>query len=775
MFSKNIACALSVTLLLSCNSNNSIQNSVPLDITFSFPAKMWEETLPLGNGRLGAMPDGGITKETLVLNEETMWSGSEWDPSNPEAQKYLPEIRQKLLDGDNLAAQNLMFQHFTCTGNGGENPRYGCYQTLGRFVMDFSEMFGADTSFADYSRGLSLNNAVANTSFTFNYNGTKAKFSREYFVSIPQNVIVIKLATENAPLKFSFGFSRGERAECQYNDTLAVMSGMLDSGDDAKEGVRFLSVAKVLSHSENEAVILISAATDYKQIIEHKEHNGLEPIRKVVDSVIANCSNDYNLLKNNHIAEYKKYFDRVSANMGRADADGGVAKTDSAALYLQFGRYLFICSCVNAQLPPNLQGIWADALHTAWNGDYHLNINVQMNHWPMEPGNLSDLNEPITRYVEGLVPSGEHTAKTFYGTSGWAGHVLANAWHFTAPSENPTWGSSFTGGAWIALQLWEHYLFTKDSAYLARVYPVIKGAAEFLRANLFEKDGYLVTGPSTSPENAFRFNGERCCVCAGPVMDTQICMEIFAAVCQAANVLDTDADYAELLKTTSKRLSPMKISPNGYLQEWLEDYEEMEPQHRHVSHLFGLYPGTTINTPELKDAARQTLIRRGDLGTGWSMAWKINFWARLGDGNHAYKLFKNLLTPVKSEPCEPDQWGNTISYSGNGAGSFPNLFCSHPPFQIDGNFGGSAGIMEMLLQSHEVMPDGTRIIRILPAIPVEWESGSFRGLKARGGITVDCVWRNGKITELNIDNPLNEKIEVSSSAYSTDCTLSRGF
>ena len=752
MISKYIACALSATVLLSCNSNNDTQRSVALDITFDSPAMMWEETLPLGNGRLGAMPDGGITKETLVLNEETMWSGSEWDPANPEAQKYLPEIRQKLLEGDNLAAQNLMFQHFTCTGNGGENPRYGYYQTLGRFEIDFSEMF-ADSCFEDYSRSLSLNNAVANTTFTFNYNGKKAKFSREYFVSIAQNVIVVKLSTENAPLKFSFGFSRGERAECKSNGTEAVMSGMLNSGDESKDGVRFLSVAKVVSQSENEAVILISASTDYKQIIEHKEHNGFEPIRKEVDSVIDNSPKDYNLLKNNHIAVFKKYFDRVSVNMGRADADGGVAKMDSAALYLQFGRYLFICSSVNAQLPPNLQGIWADALHTAWNGDYHLNINVQMNHWPMEPGNLSDLNEPITRYVEGLVPSGEHTAKTFYGTSGWTGHVLANAWHFTAPSENPTWGSSFTGGAWIALQLWEHYLFTKDSAYLARVYPVLKGAAEFLRENLFEKDGFLVTGPSTSPENAFRFNGQRCCVCAGPVMDTQICMEIFAAVAQAADVLNTDADYAQLLKNTSQRLSPMKISPNGYLQEWLEDYEEMEPQHRHVSHLFGLYPGTTINTPELKAAARKTLERRGDMGTGWSMAWKINFWARLGDGNHAYRLFKNLLHPVPAT-------NGGISYSGDGAGSYPNLFCAHPPFQIDGNFGGSAGVMEMLLQSHEVEPDGTRIIRILPAIPDEWESGSFHGLKARGGITVDCVWQKGKITELKIDNPFDQKIIV---------------
>ena len=745
-----LLCA-AVTVFSSCAETGKTDSN-QLKISFTAPADVWEETLPLGNGRLGAMPDGGVQKETLVLNEETMWSGCEWDPVNPEAKKHLPEIRQKLLEGDNVAAQELTLKYFKCSANGGENPKYGSYQTLGCLELDFSPMGIQNVS--DYYRELSIDNAVANASFSFDYNGRKARFSREYFVSIPDNMIVVRLTTENAPLNFSFALSRKERAEVLVNDTVSTMQGVLNSGDESRLGVQYFSEAKLVKRTENEAVILVSAATDYKDIIENQDRKDLSTIGQMVEKQISAASLfSYDDLKQRHIDEYKRYFDRVSVQVGKQGKNGEIQAVDSAALYLQFGRYLFICSSVNAQLPPNLQGIWADALHTAWNGDYHLNINVQMNHWPMEPGNLSDLNEPITRYVEGLVPSGEHTAKTFYGTSGWTGHVLANAWHFTAPSENPTWGSSFTGGAWIALQLWEHYLFTKDSAYLARVYPVLKGAAEFLRENLFEKDGCLVTGPSTSPENAFRFNGQRCCVCAGPVMDTQICMEIFAAVCKAADVLDTDADYAELLKSTSKKLSPMKISPNGYLQEWLEDYEEMEPQHRHVSHLFGLYPGTTINTPELKAAARKTLERRGDMGTGWSMAWKINFWARLGDGNHAYRLFKNLLHPVPAT-------NGGISYSGDGAGSYPNLFCAHPPFQIDGNFGGSAGVMEMLLQSHEVDSDGTRIIKVLPAIPDEWESGSFHGLKARGGITVDCVWRNGKITELNVHNPLNEKIAV---------------
>ena len=729
----------------------------PLLITFDSPAEMWEETLPLGNGRLGAMPYGGIIKEKIILNEETMWKGSEWDPSNPDAKNWLPIIRQKLLEGDNVEAQKLTQEHFTCSGGGGTNPKYGNYQTLGSFNINFSEMNIPENTISEYNRYLSINNAISQTVFNFEFEGQKDKFTREYFVSLPNNVIVIYLKTEKAPLRFSFNLYREENIIVQNDDSTSTMQGKLDSGDNSKEGVKFYSKAKIIKKNENEAIILISAATDYTKIIEKKSHEDYRSIINEVDYYITQASRlDYDNLKENHIKEYKKYFDRVFVEMGKKDTDGKIQPVDKAALYLQFGRYLFICSSYNAILPPNLQGIWADAINTAWNGDYHLNINVEMNHWPMEPGNLGDLVEPITKYVESLVESGEKTAQDFYGTDGWAGHVLANAWHFTAPAENPSWGATFTGGAWISLQLWEHYLFSKDIDYLKRVYPILKGAAEFLRANLFEfTDGNLVTGPSSSPENAFLLNGNRCSVCAGPAMDTQICQEIFSAVEKASEILGIDSDYAELLKNTAEKLPKMKISSQGYLQEWLEDYQEVEITHRHVSHLFGLYPGTTITSKELCDAAKITLQRRGDEGTGWSRAWKINFWARLGDGNHAYKLFKNLMNPVKAYKGE----GNEIRYDGSGSGTFPNMFCSHPPFQIDGNFGGSAGLMEMLLQSHVVKDDGTRVISILPAIPDEWESGSFKGLRARGGITVDCSWENGNIN-LTLDNPNNEKIEI---------------
>ena len=737
-------------LLMTCEES-------PLIIKFDSPAEMWEETFPLGNGRLGAMPNGGILKEKIILNEETMWKGSEWDPANSEAKDWLPKIRQKLIEGDNIAAQELTQIHFTCSGGGGTNPKYGNYQTLGSFQIDFSDMNFSGNSVSNYERYLSINDAISKTSFNFEYDGKKAAFTREYFVSLPENVIVIYLKTENAPLKFKFLLYREERSEIEEKENICTMRGMLDSGEQYKEGVKYYSEANLISKSENEAIILISAATDYKKIINNEQHNDFDPIIEEVQKYISQASKiDYEELKQNHIVEYKKYFDRVSVEMGKKDSDGKIQAVDKAALYLQFGRYLFICSSYNATLPPNLQGIWADLINTAWNGDYHLNINVEMNHWPMEPGNLGDLSEPITRYVESLVESGEKTANDFYGTGGWAGHVLANAWHFTAPAENPSWGATFTGGAWISLQLWEHYLFSKDVEYLRRIYPTLKGAAEFLRANLFEfKDGYLVTGPSSSPENSYFINGKRCSVCAGPAMDTQICQEIFSAVEKAANILGTDNDYVKTLQKTYAKLPPMKISSKGYLQEWLEDYDEVEITHRHVSHLFGLYPGTTITSQELKNAAKITLQRRGDEGTGWSRAWKINFWARIGDGNHAYKLFKNLMNPVKS--YKSDNGG--INYDGSGAGTFPNLFCSHPPFQIDGNFGGSAGLMEMLLQSHIVKDDGTRIISVLPAIPDEWESGSFKGLRARGGITVNCSWGNNEI-KIDIDNPLEEKIEI---------------
>lgn len=719
-----------------------------LSIGFSSPAQMWEESIPLGNGRLGAMPDGGKWEESIVLNEETMWSGSPQESGNPEALEWLAPIRKALLEGKNLEAEQIMAEHFTCNGGGSSSPQYGCYQTLGKLLLSYEKPSGKDSPGSgrkgdSYARALSLSNAIATTDFTEG----GSEWHREYFVSIPDDVIAILLrSSERGSLNLRL--SRPENAESHAEGEYLEMRGTLPSGTD-KPGISYVCKALVRSDGHGKAcrdgievsdasrtVVLVSAATSY---------NHTDP-EHFVDSVLEAASHhSYKELKARAQAAHREKFDRVSISL----------PDSSAALYAQYGRYLLISSTARACLPPNLQGIWADGCTTPWNGDYHLNINVQMNHWPAQVGNLPEADLPMTEYVNSLVESGQRTASCFYGTGGWAAHVLANVWGFTAPAENPAWGATFTGGAWAALQLWEHYLFTLDREYLESVYPTLYGAAEFLYANLFEEPstGLLVTGPSTSPENAFILEGKECHVCLAPAMDIQIIRELFNAVCKASATLGKGD--SQIFSKALSLLPPDKVSPDGRLQEWQEDYPEAEPQHRHVSHLFGLYPGTTIVSGELKEAAKKTLDRRGDEGTGWSRAWKICFWARLGDGNRAYKLLQSLLTPVRSYRQEPDRWGATVGFTG--AGTLPNLFCSHPPFQIDGNFGGAAGIMEMLLQSHETTPEGLRIISVLPAIPEQWNHGSFNGLKARGDITVRCEWSDGNV-KVSLSSPREQSV-----------------
>jgi alpha-L-fucosidase 2 len=752
---------------------------------YETPARHFTQSMPLGNGRLGMMVLGGVKKDRIVLNEESVWSGSPSDDNRPDAHKQLPEIRRLLQEGRNDEAERLVNQTFTCKGQGsghakGANLPFGCYQVLGNLSIEFDT---DPNSITDYRRRLDLSTALADV----RYESNGVSYHRRYFTSAPDEVGVIRLMADGAgALTFGISLDRPERfsTEAVANNEL-LMTGQLNDGRGGG-GVKYAARIRVLTtggnvtaagnrlkvSKANTATILFAAETDYHGVVP-RERKIDDPRAKTAEVIAAAVAKGYTAILADHITDHRRFFDRVSISLDDGkpvSQKNSLLATDKrikvfaktaedanlAALYFNFGRYLLICSSRSGTLPANLQGIWAEEIQTPWNGDWHLDINIQMNYWPAEVCGLGDCHIPMLRLIEALQQPGRKTAKAYYNAEGWVAHVITNAWGFTAPGERASWGSTVSGSAWLCEHLWEHYAFIQDEEYLRWAYPIMKGSAQFYLDMLITEPahGWLVTAPSNSPENAFRMkNGKAAHTCMGPTVDMQILRELFANCVATAEILAVDEDFRESLRAKRTRLAPNQSGPDGRLQEWLEPYDEPNPHHRHISHMYGLYPYYELTpqvAPKLAEAAGKSLERRGFRGdVGWANAWKTGLYARLLDSDQAHGYLKRLI----------------------GLNAFPNLFNACWPgrvFQIDGNFGGTAGMAEMLLQSH------AGEIHLLPALPDAWPAGRVKGFCARGGFVVDIEWENRALSRLKILSKAGSDCRIRYKSKVTDMKTEKG-